>query len=96
MTSLQERLDNNEIILMDGGISTEIQKRGVLLDANVWSGLTTKTHPNEVRQVHEDYIPLKVETTPIVLVPSLRLPALLMRALQRVHGTESKVLQCPC
>ena len=56
MTNLQERLDNNEIILMDGGISTEIQKRGVLLDPNVWSGLTTKTHPNEVRQVHEDYI----------------------------------------
>ncbi len=56
MVSLQERLDNNEIILMDGGISTEIQKRGVPLDPNVWSGLTTKTHPDEVRQVHEDYI----------------------------------------
>jgi S-methylmethionine-dependent homocysteine/selenocysteine methylase len=56
MISLQERLDNNEIILMDGGISTEIQKRGVPLDPNVWSGLTTKTHPDEVRQVHEDYI----------------------------------------
>ncbi len=54
MISLQERLDNNEIILMDGGISTEIQKRGVPLDPNVWSGLTTKTHPDEVRQVHED------------------------------------------
>ncbi len=56
MTSLQERLDNNEIILMDGGISTEIQKRGVALDSNVWSGLTSKSHPDEVRQVHEDYI----------------------------------------
>ncbi len=44
------------MILLDGGVSTEIQKRGVPLDANVWSGLTTKTHPDEVRQVHEDYI----------------------------------------
>jgi S-methylmethionine-dependent homocysteine/selenocysteine methylase len=56
MASLQERLDNNEIILLDGGVTTEIQKRGVPLDANVWSGLTTKTHPDEVRKVHEDYI----------------------------------------
>lgn len=56
MTSLSERLENNEIILLDGGVTTEIQKRGVPLDANVWSGLTTKTHPDEVRLVHEDYI----------------------------------------
>jgi len=56
MATLSERLDNNEIILLDGGVSTEIQKRGVPLDPNVWSGLTTKTHPHEVRQVHEDYI----------------------------------------
>ena len=56
MTGLSERLSNKEIILLDGGVSTEIQKRGVSLDSNVWSGLTSKTHPNEVRQVHEDYI----------------------------------------
>jgi S-methylmethionine-dependent homocysteine/selenocysteine methylase len=56
MTSLSERLNNNEIILLDGGVSTEIQKRGVPLHSNVWSGLTTKTHPDEVLQVHEDYI----------------------------------------
>lgn len=56
MSSISERLANNEIILLDGGVSTEIQKRGVPLHSNVWSGLTTKTHPDEVRQVHEDYI----------------------------------------
>jgi methionine synthase I (cobalamin-dependent) len=56
MTGLIERLNNKEILLLDGGISTEIRRRGVALDANVWSGLTTKTHPDEVRQVHEDYI----------------------------------------
>ena len=56
MTSLTERLDNNEILLLDGGVSTEIRRRGVALDENVWSGLTTKTHPDQVREVHEDYI----------------------------------------
>jgi len=56
MTSLTERLENGEILLLDGGVSTEIRRRGVALDENVWSGLTTKTHPDQVREVHEDYI----------------------------------------
>jgi homocysteine S-methyltransferase len=56
MTSLTERLENNEILLLDGGVSTEIRRRGVTLDENVWSGLATKTHPDQVREVHEDYI----------------------------------------
>lgn len=56
MTGLTERLQNNEVLLLDGGVSTEIRRRGVALDKNVWSGLTTKTHPDQVRSVHEDYI----------------------------------------
>ena len=56
MSSISERLENNEILLLDGGVSTEIRRRGVALDKNVWSGLTTKTHPDDVRAVHQDYI----------------------------------------
>ncbi len=56
MASLTERLDNKEILLLDGGVSTEIRRRGIALDKNVWSGLTTKTHPDDVREVHQDYI----------------------------------------
>ncbi|MED5241823.1 MAG: homocysteine S-methyltransferase family protein [SAR324 cluster bacterium] len=56
MNTLKESLNNNEIILLDGGVSTEIQRRGVVMDSDVWSGLAHKTHPQIVRQVHEDYI----------------------------------------
>ncbi len=56
MSSVTERLDNNEMLLLDGGVSTEIRRRGVALDKNVWSGLATMTHPDQVREVHEDYI----------------------------------------
>ena len=56
MTSLFERLNDDEIILLDGGVSTEIQKRGVDMDSDVWSGLAHKSHPEVVLQVHEDYI----------------------------------------
>ncbi len=56
MSSLTERLQQGEILLLDGGVSTEIRRRGVALDKNVWSGLATKTNPDEVLAVHEDYI----------------------------------------
>ncbi len=56
MATITDRLGTDEIILLDGGVSTELLKRGVPLDKNVWSGLTTKTHPEQVLEVHEDYI----------------------------------------
>ena len=56
MTSITDRLATGKLLLLDGGVSTEIQKRGVALDGNVWSGLTTKNNPDEVRSVHEAYI----------------------------------------
>lgn len=56
MTTLNERLETGKLLIMDGGVSTEIQRRGIPLDPNVWSGLTTKTSPDDVRAVHEEYI----------------------------------------
>ena len=56
MSTLCERLKNREIILLDGGISTEIQKRGVSMDDDVWSGVAHRTHPEITLKVHEDYI----------------------------------------
>ena len=56
MSSLTEHLKNNEIIILDGGVSTEIQLRGVSMDKNVWSGVAHMLHPEVVLKVHEDYI----------------------------------------
>ncbi|MEM7257898.1 MAG: homocysteine S-methyltransferase family protein, partial [Pseudomonadota bacterium] len=56
MTPVSDCLDNNQVLLLDGGVSTEIRRRGVALDKNVWSGLTTKTNPEDVFEVHRDYI----------------------------------------
>ena len=36
---VKERLDGGEVVLLDGAISTEIEKRGVPMDELVWSGL---------------------------------------------------------
>ena len=37
MSTLSDHLKNKEIILLDGGVSTEIQQRGVSMDGDVWS-----------------------------------------------------------
>ena len=56
MQSITQRLTSDKVILLDGGVSTEIQKRGASMDPNVWSGLSTKSNPDAVLEVHEDYI----------------------------------------
>ena len=54
--SLQSKLDAGGVVIMDGGTATEIQQRGVPLFPATWSGRPTLTHPDLIRQIHEDYI----------------------------------------
>ena len=56
VTTLDERLARDDIVIIDGGVSTEIQRRGVGMDAKVWSGEAHMARPDIVREVHESYI----------------------------------------
>ncbi|MEM7345153.1 MAG: homocysteine S-methyltransferase family protein [Chloroflexota bacterium] len=56
MKSITDHLKTGEMLLLDGGVSTEIQLRGVSMNEKAWSGIAHKTNPDAVRQVHEDYI----------------------------------------
>ena len=56
MTTLQERIDQGEVIILDGAMGTELEKRGVPMDSTAWSGAALATHPNIIREIHEDYI----------------------------------------
>lgn len=57
MTSAwKETLDAGDILLIDGGMGTELQKRGVAMNEVVWSGAAVATNPDAVRETHEDYI----------------------------------------
>lgn len=53
---LQDRLDQGEVIILDGATGTELEKRGAPMDRTAWSAAALITHPDIVRQVHEDYI----------------------------------------
>ncbi len=56
MMSLQERLTSEKTVIMDGGVSTEMERKGLAMDGDVWSGTAHLSHPDLVREVHEDYI----------------------------------------
>ena len=55
-TQIEEKLARDEIVILDGGTGTDIQRRGVQMSGETWSAEANLTHPNIVRTVHEDYI----------------------------------------
>lgn len=52
----KETLDAGEVLLIDGGMGTELQRRGVPMNEVAWSGAAVATNPDAIRQTHEDYI----------------------------------------
>jgi S-methylmethionine-dependent homocysteine/selenocysteine methylase len=53
---LDRRLGAGALIVLDGGMGTEIQARGVPMDGEAWSAIANITHADIVRAIHEDYI----------------------------------------
>ena len=52
---LQRRLAAGETVLMDGGMGSEIERRGAI-SPTTWSGGPMLTHPELVRNIHQEYI----------------------------------------
>lgn len=53
---LMQRIRAGECILMDGATGTEIERRGVPQLDNAWNGGGALSHPQILREVHEDYL----------------------------------------
>ena len=53
---IQEKINNNKIIILDGGIGGELQKVGAKMDKGLWCGKCSLDNPNELLKVHENYI----------------------------------------
>lgn len=52
----KEILDAGDLLLIDGGMGTELQRRGVPMNMDSWSGTAARLHADTVQLVHEDYI----------------------------------------
>ncbi|HET7481021.1 MAG TPA: homocysteine S-methyltransferase family protein, partial [Rubrobacteraceae bacterium] len=48
--------ESGEVIVLDGATGTELERRGVPMDDAAWCAAALVTHPEVVREVHEDYI----------------------------------------
>ena len=53
---LDQKLVAGDVIVLDGAMGSEVARYGAPMDSAAWCGVANKTHPDVVRQVHEDYI----------------------------------------
>jgi methionine synthase I (cobalamin-dependent) len=53
---LQRRLEGGDVLILDGAIGTELQRRGVPMDHAAWCAIANKTHQETVLKLHQDYI----------------------------------------
>ncbi len=53
---LKQRLAAGEQLLMDGGMGSELERRGIPTTLPLWSAEALFTHPEVVQQIHEDYL----------------------------------------
>ena len=53
---VEEKLNNNKLVILDGAMGSELEKKGALMDKNLWCGTCSVEFPELVRKVHEDYI----------------------------------------
>jgi S-methylmethionine-dependent homocysteine/selenocysteine methylase len=74
------KLARGDIIILDGGTGTDIQRRGVSMDSSTWCAEANMTHPEIVREVHLDYIKAGAD---IIIANTFATSALLFNALGR-------------
>ncbi len=56
LENFKKRLRNRERILLDGGLGTELQRRGIKTTLPLWSADALLKNPEIVKQIHRDYI----------------------------------------
>jgi homocysteine S-methyltransferase len=53
---LVARIDAGDVVVIDGGTGTEIQRRGVAMDGDTWCAEANIDAPATVREVHSSYV----------------------------------------
>ncbi|MBI3672050.1 MAG: homocysteine S-methyltransferase family protein [Rhizobiales bacterium] len=77
---IARKLASGDIIILDGGTGTDIQRRGAPMSGETWCAEVNHTRPEIVQAVHEDYIGAGAE---IVTANTFATSALLFDALGR-------------
>ena len=54
--AIEKKLENDKVVILDGGTGTEMQRMGAPMSGEVWCALATRSHPEIVRKVHDAYL----------------------------------------
>ena len=54
--NIERRLNGGGIVILDGGTGTELERRGVPMDAGAWCGPASLQHLDTLVDIHRDYI----------------------------------------
>ena len=68
-----ERLRDGGVVVIDGGMGTELEARGAPMDHEAWCALANLDAPDLVREIHEDYIRAGADVIIANTFPSNRL-----------------------
>lgn len=77
---IQKKLSAGQIIILDGGTGTDIQRRGIPMSGETWCADANLTHPETVQAVHEDYIEAGAD---IIIANTFATSALLFNNIKR-------------
>ena len=53
---LQRFLDHQGVVVLDGGLATELERRGAILDSALWSAKLLLDDPNALIEVHRSFL----------------------------------------
>jgi S-methylmethionine-dependent homocysteine/selenocysteine methylase len=53
---IKAKLARGDVIILDGGTGTDIQRRGASMNGDTWCADANLTNPDIVRDVHRDYV----------------------------------------
>ena len=53
---IKKKLENKEVIILDGSMGAELEKKGAPMDKNLWCGKCSIDSPELVKKVHQEYI----------------------------------------
>jgi homocysteine S-methyltransferase len=80
-------LEEQDVVILDGGLATELEARGWNLDDELWSARLLLEAPEEIRQVHVDFLIAGADCITTSTYQA-SLPGFLRRGLGETEATE--------
>jgi homocysteine S-methyltransferase len=81
---IDAKLAAGDVVVLDGGIGTELQRQGATMSGEVWCALASRSHSDIVRKVHDSYIAAGAE---VITANTFASSPLMLQA----HGLEAEM-----